>query len=260
MPDQPAVRWLARLLVAASLLVPGRAEADRDAVDACIASSEDAQRKRAEGHLLVARVRASACLDARCPVEIRRDCDALLTTLSRLTPTVVVRVRDPAGADLTAATITLDGAVLALDGRAHAVDPGPHDVTATAPGFAPFTSHVVIEEGVIARVLELQLTPLAAVLPPAPPAPSRAPSQGTWLATGALGAVGVVGLSLFAGLGLAADADFRDLRAQCSPGCPADDVASIRRRFQTADVALTAGVVAVVGAAAVFLLGPRAHR
>lgn len=173
-------------LLVTSVLASSTARADKpaDAVDACITSSEAAQRQRAQGYLRVSRARAVECLDPRCPAEIRRDCDALITTLARLTPTVVFRVRGPDGADV-AAQIEVDGQPTELDGRARALDPGPHDVSASAPGFVATRTRIIVEEGVLARVVELRPVPI-----PIAPAPSpvvhTSRSKLTWLASGSL--------------------------------------------------------------------------
>ena len=244
-------------LLVTSVLASSTARADKpaDAVDACITSSEAAQRQRAQGYLRVSRARAVECLDPCCPAEIRRDCDALITTLARLTPTVVFRVRGPDGADV-AAQIEVDGQPTELDGRARALDPGPHDVSASAPGFVATRTRIIVEEGVLARVVELRPVPI-----PIAPAPSpvvhTSRSKLTWLASGSLSTLGVAGVGLFAGLGLSTDADHRFLRASCGNICPPGKADSVHRRFQTADVFLTAGIIAIAGAVAVYLLGPR---
>lgn len=254
------------VLITAALFAPRAASADgsaaASAVDACIRASEEAQRERAQGHLRAARARTAECLDPRCPALIRRDCDALGTEIVRLLPTVVFRVRAPDGSDVAHATVQIDGEAVAstLDGRARELDPGQHDVAAVADGYATARRRIVVEEGVRARIVELQLSPTAS-----PPAGEPAPEAGThrtttsWVASGALAGLGVVGLGLFAGLGLSADADFRHLRDTCGNACPEGDADSVRSRFQTADVALGVGVVALAGAVVVYLVAPRSR-
>jgi hypothetical protein len=236
----------------------------RGGVDACIQASEDTQRERAKGHLRAARLRSTECLDARCPTRIRRDCDAQASELERLIPTIVFRVRAPDGSDITRASVHIDGAAesSALDGRAHEIDPGAHEITAAAEGYAAAHVRIVVEEGVRARVVELRPVPMmaepSARAPlPEPAARSSAPAQSTWIASGALAGVGVIGLGLFAGLGLAADADFRHLRDTCGGACDARDADSVRTRFQVADIALGVGVVALATAVVVYFVGPR---
>jgi hypothetical protein len=272
MPRTPRVPRVAWLVLLASSTLGTRASAQgtptsaASAVDACIQASEDTQRERAKGHLRSARARSAACLDGRCPTPIRRDCDVQATELARLMPTVVFRVRAPDGTDVPGARVEVDGVVepSALDGRAHEIDPGTHEVSATAAGYVPARTRIVVEEGVRARVVELRPAPRdasgasgASSDSPAPSSPTSARASSTWIATGALAGVGVIGIGLFAGLGLSADADYRRLRDTCADACDPRDADSVRTRFQVADVALGVGLVALASAVVVYLVGPR---
>jgi len=249
-------------------LVPALAQAKEPVgtkaeVGACIAASEQVQELRRQGKLQKARDAVAGCMNTKCPAMIRTDCDEFSRTLEAALPTLLLRVTSKAGGDVSSAKLTLDGVEVALDGRALDVDPGTHQVSASAEGFEPSTTRIVVQEGAKNRAVELQLVPKGAALASSSATPaaksSRTPATGTWIATGALGVTAVAALSVFAGMGLSANGRFDELEAQCGGRCASSDVDKLRTRYLVADVSLVVGVVSAVAAGAVFLLGPRKH-
>jgi hypothetical protein len=92
-----------------------------------------------------------------------------------------------------------------------------------------------------------------------PEAPAEAPSAqgsrlspplGTFVAAG----VGVVALSSFAYFGITASNDAADLRRECKPNCPVDQVDAVRSKLVVANVSLGVGVVALGVAGVLWLV------
>lgn len=247
------------LAPAAHAKEPAASKAD---VAQCISASEAVQDARRQGKLLKARDAVAGCMDAKCPAMIRTDCDDYSRKVEAALPSVLLRVVDKAGADVPRATLTVDGTAVALDGRALDLDPGSHKVTASADGFEGETTEIVVQEGVKNRAVDLHLTAKggsAAAVAIAPPTskPSRSPSTGTWIGTGALGVTAVAALSIFAGMGLSGNGRYGELEDTCGGRCAKSDVDALRTRYLVADVSLVVGVVAAVAAGAVFVFGPR---
>jgi hypothetical protein len=222
-----------------------------DPTEACAAAAERAQLAKHEGRLRAAREDALACAQERCPRVVRRDCDELYQALEASLPTVMVVVRDGAGADVSTATVRLDdGAAIALDGKAVAIDPGSHVLQVSAPGFVAQARTVVLGEGEKRRRIEFQMVPAGE------PAAVRGRERS---AAGpiVLGSIGIAALGTFAGFGIASWSRYRELRDQCGHGCAPNDVAALRRRATIADVSLGVGV-ATLGAAAIWWWWPSA--
>lgn len=101
-------------------------------------------------------------------------------------PRLIIKLRSPAGPPgvpgMPGVVVRRDGMPVsaALFGTAVYVDPGPHEVTATAPGRAPFSTTVTVAEAATSTVEIPELAPAAA--PPAtettvPGAPASPDSQ-----------------------------------------------------------------------------------
>ena len=69
------------------------------------------------------------------PQEVRDECSRRILRLNADMPTIVLGATDGAGNDLSAVTVTVDGAplVTAINGRAVAIDPGNHTLRFEAP-------------------------------------------------------------------------------------------------------------------------------
>jgi hypothetical protein len=114
---------------------------------------------------------------------VRDDCTRRLDEVEKAQPTIIFEVKDAAGGDVTAVTVTVDGKPWTdtLDGKALAVDPGRHVFAFSVAGRAPFERTFALAEGEKGRreriVLESAVSPSAASVPAPSPAPS--PSPGT---------------------------------------------------------------------------------
>jgi hypothetical protein len=147
--------------------------------DQCIDANAKAQELRRDGKLAAAREQLRTCMAPSCPSIVRDDCTKRLDDLERAQPTVAFEVKDAAGTDLTAVTVSVDGTLLAdrLAGTALPVDIGEHVFTFEVAGQAPVSRTLVITEGEKGRRESIVIGSTNAVPPVAAPAPpTQAPA------------------------------------------------------------------------------------
>jgi hypothetical protein len=115
----------------------------------CIDANTKGQDFRRDGKLSAAREQLRACADPSCPGIVRDDCTRRLDEVERAQPTVAFEVRDAAGADVSAVTVTMDGKPLAegLGGTALPVDIGAHVFAFTVAGQEPVVRTLLVTEG-----------------------------------------------------------------------------------------------------------------
>jgi hypothetical protein len=274
--------WAAAGVVLGVALWAENARAD---VASCAQASESAQSLRDEGRLKAARALFLECAAVECPGVVRSDCSRWLGEVDTRLPSVVFRVNDATGKEVTAVRIFFDNALLTerADGRSVTVDPGEHVLRfEAAEGKSEI--RLVLHEGERARLLTTTLEgapgaqpPLAPVTPPAPTAPPNRQGQEAELPSGSgsasgsgpppttrsiptsvlvLGGVSVVGLVGFTYLWFSAVGEAKDLRDECAKGCTNPSAASIRRKAAFADVSLGVGVAAAVAAVGLLMLWP----
>jgi hypothetical protein len=168
----------------------------------CISASEDGQLLRVKGELRAAREKLVLCAQRSCPGAIRKDCDAGLEELERITPTIVLGAKDASGRDLTDVRVRIDGAPLVeeLDGKALAVDPGKHVFRFETEGLPPHEEQIVVREGEKERLILVTIAEKKrpqAKLAPKPEETRTGPSTATYVVGGigaaALAGAGVVG-------------------------------------------------------------------
>jgi hypothetical protein len=250
------MRVAASLIVAATWLSAGPAEAHSDAV-ACARASESAQSLRSAGKLVEALDRVPACLHLRCPDFVRRDCEALRTDVQASLPTIVVRARAPGGEDTTDVRVLVDGVPFLdrLDGRAKPVDPGPHTLRFEMSGADPIETSVVVREGEKMRIVDAAFTtPARAASTGKHEEAAAKPRSFPWPAAIVAGA-GVVALGAFAYLGLTGLSDYHALQAGCGSNgsCHPSDVDPVRTKLWVADGLGVAGVAALGAAAWIWI-------
>ncbi len=171
-----------------------------------------------------------------------------------------------------AVDVKLDGASIPknLWGTAMAVDPGHHEVRAAAAGRMPWSSSFDADTAhpattVTVPVLAIESAP---PVPPPPAAASVAPPSARdpqpWrTASFVAGGVGIVALGVGAAFALAAKSQFDDSQSpdECQAGrCNPAGQAAQSRAFTNADVAtaaMSAGAVALAGAAILWFAAPR---
>ena len=148
--------------------VPGPAAAAE--FEACRAAAVDAQRLRAEQHLLEERKRLLSCVDPTCPEVIQASCREWLDANDAARPSIVLTAQDSLGNDLLGARYAVDDSAedQAVDGNALEMDPGHHRVRGTVPGLPPQEIEILVAVGVKRRAVSLVWQrPHAEVAPPA---------------------------------------------------------------------------------------------
>jgi len=187
------------------------------------------------------------------------------TAVSRLEASIpkLVIVR---GTGAEAAEIQLDGVALGASsvGVAVPLDPGPHSVSAKAPGALPFSQTVTIAENEQKNV-EVTLSPEPQEVRPKPNPPATvAPADGNQrlipYVIGGVGIASLIGSGVLFGL---RQSTLSDLEEQCPShnNCPpsaADDYSNLKLYNVTSQVALGVGV-ACVGTAVTMLVLQRKH-
>jgi hypothetical protein len=209
MPNRNAFR-LVGAAAAVGLAVISSASLAADDKKACSEAYEKTQSLRQDGKLGAAHEQALVCVRDVCAEFMRTDCTRWLDEIETISPSVVLRVRDAAGRDVTDVSVSLDGRpwLSELDGKTKPIDPGPHSLELRRAGAAPVTQTVRIREGEKAREITVSLG--AEVAPTEgrstsskpEPAPGPAPASGSrspapWI----LGSVGVAGLAVGSILG-----------------------------------------------------------
>ena len=252
-PRRRAPRHAAeRLLLLATLLVPGTAAAqDLDAAaKTCVDAYHASQELRIDQKLRAAREKATVCSQEACPAAVRSGCTKWLTELASSQPSLAVTARGADGADVSDVVVEVDGERVtdSLTGRPIEVDPGKHMIRFSHRGLVT-TQEVVVTEGIKNRPIEVRFGDEAA----APTARAAEPASGPPLAPLVIGGVGLVSLGVFATLAAMGTSDIDDLRQDCAPACPTDDVDSAKQKILLGDVFLGVGAVAV-GVSAVWLI------
>lgn len=190
-----------------------------------------------------------------------------LATVRKKVSWLTVRVLG--GADAPALEVRCDDEPLPREGwgTLRAVDPGPHTVSATAPGRPRFEATVLVGEGGDSRTVEIPAPSAAPAIPAAltgaPWIPERAPARATPAAWSTLVGAAILGMGAVVGVTGAAFGvkTIIDVR-QSDPSCP-HDVCTNDAAFQqnqdahtaahVADIAIPTGL-AVAGAGLYLLL------
>lgn len=227
-------------LVFACVLLTGAAHAEDD--NPCIPAYTLAQSLQKDGKVVAAKAQAAICAQASCDPILAKDCTQWLADLEKITPSIVLDVRDEERNELVDVRVTMDGEPFAhrLDGRAVEVDPGMHELTFEAAGFAP------LEKGILVREADKGQRIQVTLIRSKKGVESRPVPFGVW----AFGGAAVVALGVSTVFAIDGISRKDDLEA-CRPRCAPEDVDAMSARFTVADVALGAGLMA--GAAAVYL-------
>jgi hypothetical protein len=248
-------------LLAASLVASSIASADDKT--ACVNAYGNAQKLRNGNQLVSAREQMRLCAQPTCPKFISRDCTAWLVEVEPRIPSVVLFAKDSAGAEVSNASVSMDGVVLAqqLDGHAIEVDAGQHTFTfAFANGTKIDQSYVVLEGQKDQRVGVTVAAPAQPPPPfgpggatppeplPATPASSEQPSGWSGRKTLALvvGGVGVAGLAVGAITGVMAMGSFSSQKNDCHSAAP-NDCVNHAQALLDHDGASTQSAISTVG-------------
>jgi len=251
-------------LLASTVLASAAARGD-DKTE-CIEASQKGQTARDAHKLIEAREQFRVCARQQCPAVVQKDCASWLDGVERSLPTVVVRARDGAGADLVDVPVTVDGALLTtrLDGQAIPMNPGSHAFHFELADGTSADLRVLVTEGAqnqIVAVVLARAAPLPA--PPAPPPPvitTVVPPPGggssSWRTVGwVVGAAGVVGLAVGAVSGVMAMNDKNS--ANCADKlCDAGPLGSARGAATASDIGFIGGGALLAAGVALVLLSP----
>jgi hypothetical protein len=248
-PMAPAL-VLALVVFGAAAIAAPRAE--------CLDPYAAAQRARQRGDLVEARRELQRCARKECPEIVRADCVQWLDEVEQALPTVVFRVRSADGADVTEASLWLDGVLVQerIDGRALALDPGQHRVRVVS-GDRELERVVVAAQGEKNRMIVLELPSPAAQRPlPTAALADQAerdgpPPTAAWVLAG----VSVIGLASFGYFALTGTRDLERLRDRCAPTCGQDELDAAKRKLVIADLSLAVAVISA-GAAAWLFISP----
>jgi hypothetical protein len=206
----------------------------------CIAASDSAQQQRRAGHLVAARESLLMCVREACPGPVRAFCEQWLEEVQAGLPTILVRVADSSGHDVSAVRVVVDGVPIAteLDGRPLTLDPGLHQFRFEPRQGAPVVDQLLIVESHKNRLVTETLPAGSASSQTEGPV-GRVP-LGTWI----LGAVGVAGVGGFAALAAAGSNSY----ASCvtSP-CSSSTKSSLDLDRGLAWASLTVGALAAGG-------------
>ncbi len=143
---------------AAQRTAPGAGGSSGDSKQACVASSEKAQRFRLDGKLGEAQHELLICSRESCPSVVRADCNMWLNEVAALMPSIVVGAKDESGGDIVDVRVFVDGHQVQsrLDGKSMAVPTGEHTVRLERDGAQPMEQKVLIREGEKARAISFQ--------------------------------------------------------------------------------------------------------
>jgi hypothetical protein len=220
----------------------------------CSAAYDKAQVLRRARKLTAARDELLICSQTKCPAVITADCAPWLREVEGAMPSIVVAARDPAGNDVPAVKVSIDGALLVsgLTGAPLDVDPGSHTLTVEPEHGQRVEQPLLVNVGEKNRVIQVTIRPEAAVQAPADAAPGGG-KKGSLVPGIVVGAVGLAAMGASLGIYLSANSSASGLRSSCAPHCNPSDVDSIRTKATASDVVWGVGAAAV-GAGALMMI------
>jgi hypothetical protein len=247
------------------LLVPCYARAAEPNKLECIAANDAAQDLRRAGKLHAAREKLALCVSTSCPGLVREDCAQRLTEVDGVMPSLVFDVKDGAGKDVAAVTVTMDGQRLNTSGMQVQVDPGEHRFVVEAEGLPSTEKTIVVREGERERHERVVLG-LSGARGPMTPSPFSLDDGGSRqtvaFVLGGAGAVGVVAGSV---LGLVSKSRYdHALQIECGgnpDGCSSQgiqDGKSAHGQATASTVAFVAGAALLGAGAVLYLTAPKA--
>jgi hypothetical protein len=216
--------------------------------DECAGADETAQTLRRAGKIRAAKEKLLVCINASCPSVVKSDCTDRLSEVQKAVPTLVFAAKDADGNDLSAVTVTMDGAPLVdhLDGTAVPVDPGKHRFVFTA-GAHSSTKELVIGEGEKDRregILIGSSSASRATTSMPEATEGDAGSRSVWPTYVAFG-VGATGLVVGSIFGVMALSTKSTLDSECpsKTGCPQGDIDTLSARGWVSNIGFAVGIV-----------------
>jgi hypothetical protein len=181
----------------------------------------------------------------------------------------------PKAAEVEGLEVRRDGAILpaAAFGVPVPVDPGPHVISARAPGKRPWTSQIGLSQGKMTVTLTMPILEsepsievgearLVSIRPSAAPGGKPDTGKTPRLIGWGLGITGVASLAVGTAMALQTVSTRSDLDSQCRAGiCPPaaiDDLEKMRAQATASTVFLGIGAAALVGGAIFYFTAPTA--
>jgi hypothetical protein len=218
--------------------------------------------------LVSAREKLRICSRPSCKPWMVRECTKWLDEIEDRIPTVVLAARDGKGAEISDASVTLDGAPFAtsLDGRAIGLDPGEHTFVFTRPDGRHASQRLIVKEGVKAQLVTVSLDASQTASPRANAAPTRTPDPALAeddhgaarlrVVGFAVGGVGIAGLVVGGIFGLRTFSKKSD--ASCENGaCDPGALSEARSAATISTIAIAGGGLLLAGGITLVLLAPR---
>jgi hypothetical protein len=251
--------------IALSLTLSSAGRADDKA--ACVDAYGKAQKLRGANQLVSAREQLRVCTQSTCPKFISRDCASWLVDVESRLPSVVLFAKDSSGAEVSQATVSMDGTVIAeqLDGHSIEVDGGRHVFTfAFADGKKIDQTYVVLEGQKAQRVGVEMPKAAPSSTPPAGKAADQVWGEGQPAASGgsswsgrktlavAVGGVGVAGIAVGTVFGLSAMSSSSSQKSDCaSPGNCANHAQAVTDHNNAASASTLSTIGFIAGGALV---------
>ncbi len=260
-------RIVSTVLVLGATLVSLPSAAADPTKEQCIAANDHAQEFRQTAKLGKAREQLLICVAQSCPGPVREDCAQRLDELDKAMSTIVFEIKDGAGNDVAAVTVTMDGQPFArqVGGAAVAVDPGEHHFVFAQAGQPSTEKVVMVREAEKDRRVQV-------VLGTAPTAPSDAgqppatPSDGSTQRMIGLvvGGAGVMGLVIGGVFGLVSKSTYNNaFQNECSSkpnGCSSQGAQDGQTAFSQATIStvgFVTGTALLAGGAVLYFTAPK---
>jgi len=224
----------------------------------CLAASDASIQSGTTHKLRAERAALLLCASTSCPADIRKECASHVDEVTAELPTIVFGAKDPAGMDLSAVKVTMDGELLTerLEGTPLAVDPGEHTFAFETAGQPKVTETLVIQQAQKDRHESVTIG--------AARAPASHPLGAARVGAIASGGVGVVALLVGAAFGIVALSKKDDAESICPGTCSTQAGASMWHAAASAGDVSTAGLIVagigLAGAAALWFTAPSTPR
>ena len=218
----------------------------------CKQAAERAQMYRNEGKLLSARDELHQCVLPACPAVVRSYCTRWFEEVEADLPTIVLKVRDGEGNDLSDATVSIDGQRVETwqGGLPIALDPGSHTIQCARADSPPAQASVLLGTAEKRRLLTLTIEsappnyqeldpPVARARPEVEDSSPHRPSVAAWV----VGATTLAAYGSFAYFGTTGRHELDDLHDSCEGHCEQSKVDAAWTKLIIADVSLGVAVL-----------------
>jgi hypothetical protein len=228
-------------MLTVSILVATPAYAGEKA--ACIEAHASGQELRLSGKWVEAAKKFRECSSATCPGPVTQDCTRWYEELRVSTPSIIVAVTRPDGAETIDVGLSIDGVRVAdrLPATSIELDPGEHMVRVERVPWGPVEQRVVVREKERDRRVALRFEPLA----PQPKASAISHSSTFgWVMVGVGGAASLAG-GTFGVLGKLREDELASSPCGHDGTCSHEEVDVVRQRYWMAGIAGGVGVLAI---------------